>query len=589
MGCFQSKAVEIDVPPTLPVAAAPAVQARMTPAPPPAPVPAPPPVLEGSSPVTVSRTRSRRTSTRERQPAHQEESILQARKRAASAPQRPPQALQIQDISQATSSSSQPKRPRTKSASAPRGHRRSQSNTPVPELPKPAGRAPSMSYPGGKSLIPMVRQMLPDHPRFRILVVGKRGSGKSSLISNVFKVDMSAVLQNSSGKSDINFAFRPDDNRYLIVHECSGFERGSAYGLQTIRNFITHRTDPSRSVPEKLHAVWICIPMTDILSKNIGEGIEDILATKGVPVVIAITKFDVVVHQLLFESEGGNSQYLGRARARAYTQCEQSCRSLFHRELRDVPAVILSVKSQFRDLVDNLIATTDRFIMGSRAASNPSSRGAKPRIAPVPLTWSAALRVSPDIIIQASVEVGRSRYWRSLWSSMDFADQTLKNCVNIIHTDIVEIWNLNDRTRCLMSPELMEKMSHIVKDLAGSAGGVPLSSDPSGSGDKAAEWVYDVYRGSPENVRCMMGYIVDLTVILDDIFRTAGGTASVNEAQSAVNRHVRSGRRDRIHREIRSFVTEAFAIRFTVPQKDLILEKIIDLIRQYCSPPSANG
>ena len=86
-----------------------------------------------------------------------------------------------------------------------------------------------------------------------------------------------------------------------------------------------------------------------------------------------------------------------------------------------------------------------------------------------------------------------------------------------------------------------------------------------------------------------MGYIVDLTVILDDIFRTTSGTVSVNEAQSAVNRHVRSGRRDRIHREIRSFVTEAFAIRFTVPQKDLILEKIIDLIRQYCSPPSANG
>ena len=99
--------------------------------------------------------------------------------------------------------------------------------------------------------------------------------------------------------------------------------------------------------------------MTDILSKNIGEGIEDILATKGgehvciknlwiqlmedlVPVVVAITKFDVVVHQILFESEGGNSQYLGRARVRAYTQCEQSFHSLFHRELRDVPAVILS-------------------------------------------------------------------------------------------------------------------------------------------------------------------------------------------------------------------------------------------------------
>ena len=91
---------------------------------------------------------------------------------------------------------------------------------------------------------------------------------------------------------------------------------------------------------------------------------------------------------------------------------------------------------------------------------------------------------------------------------------------------------------------------------------------------------------SQENVRCVMGYIVDLTVILDDIFRIAAGNVSASDVQSATDRHIRSGRRDRIHRDIGSFVTETFAIRFTVPQRDLVLEKIIDLIRQYCVPPS---
>jgi hypothetical protein len=81
-----------------------------------------------------------------------------------------------------------------------------------------------------------------------------------------------------------------------------------------------------------------------------------------------------------------------------------------------------------------------------------------------------------------------------------------------------------------------------------------------------------------------MGYIVDLTVILDDIFRTASGNVTSNDVQSALHKHVNSGRRDRIHRDIQSFVTETFAIRFTVPQRDLVLEKIIDLIRQYCVP-----
>jgi len=84
-----------------------------------------------------------------------------------------------------------------------------------------------------------------------------------------------------------------------------------------------------------------------------------------------------------------------------------------------------------------------------------------------------------------------------------------------------------------------------------------------------------------------MGYIVDLTVVLDDIFRTAGGNVTENAALNVMGAHVRSGRRDSIHRDIRSFVTETFSIRFDVLQKDLVLEKIIDLIRQYCAHPNS--
>jgi hypothetical protein len=83
-----------------------------------------------------------------------------------------------------------------------------------------------------------------------------------------------------------------------------------------------------------------------------------------------------------------------------------------------------------------------------------------------------------------------------------------------------------------------------------------------------------------------MGYIIDLTVILDDIFRVAAGRVSNDEAQMAMDRHLSSGRRDRIHRNIIDFVTEMSEIRFTVPQRDLVLEKIIDLIWRHCVPPS---
>ncbi|KAH9986200.1 hypothetical protein BJV74DRAFT_796865 [Russula compacta] len=51
-----------------------------------------------------------------------------------------------------------------------------------------------------------------------------------------------------------------------------------------------------------------------------------------------------------------------------------------------------------------------------------------------------------------------------------------------------------------------------------------------------------------------------------------------------MDKHVKSRHRDRNHRDTRAFVMDlgAFAIRFTIPLKDLVLEKILDLIRQHC-------
>jgi hypothetical protein len=176
--------------------------------------------------------------------------------------------------------------------------------------------------------------------------------------------------------------------------------------------------------------------------------------------------------------------------------------------------------------------TTDRLIKGLPTApiSSPSSsvQRARPRISPIYLAWSAALRACPEVIIEASIEyvdpliplsntifiylvprVGQSRkyihlekpsqflrnhvhlgYWRNLQSSLDFVDQTLESCVNVLHVDIVEIWNLNDGDNVsylrfpycfylcshghqyLLSTSFKIKMSHVVKDLAEMPGGV---------------------------------------------------------------------------------------------------------------------
>jgi hypothetical protein len=83
----------------------------------------------------------------------------------------------------------------------------------------------------------------------------------------------------------------------------------------------------------------------------------------------------------------------------------------------------------------------------------------------------------------------------------------------------------------------------------------------------------------------MIGYVVNLTVILDDIFRTTGGSVTERVALEVIERHTKSGKRDRIHRDIRSFVAETYATRFSTPEKDLALETIVNLIRRYCVAP----
>ena len=85
------------------------------------------------------------------------------------------------------------------------------------------------------------------------------------------------------------------------------------------------------------------------MNGSIGEGVDKILNMKGgkcvlihdlyiqltrgpVPVVVVFTKFDEAV-----ANEGGSS-----ARCSAHEKIERSCRSLLHRDPRDVPAEIVS-------------------------------------------------------------------------------------------------------------------------------------------------------------------------------------------------------------------------------------------------------
>ncbi|KAI0245740.1 hypothetical protein BJV78DRAFT_1365236 [Lactifluus subvellereus] len=434
-----------------------------------------------------------------------------------------------------------------------------------------------------------VWSVLSDNFRFRILVVGKSRSGKSSLVNSIFKVDTAPI----PGNADINVGFSHPDNSRLIVHEFPGFEPGYAQNLQAIREFITGCTDANFPLSERLHAIWICVPTADLIDGRLGDGVEEILGTRKVPVVLVFTKFDLLVTQVLPDIASGNHD---RAKARAQEMCEQSCRRLLRKHPRDVPAEIVSTRSGFDDLISRLFTTTHRLVAADSlnatvsSTSSESQRGTS-QISPVALAWSIAQRVSSDVKLQASIVVGQSRYWRSLGSSHEFAGRTLEYCIDIVHTDIVDVWNLRDQNKYLSSREFKAQMSHLVKDLAMPHASASPGSNldgvvGAGSPTPAAQWVKDSYQNGTENMRCITGYIVDLTVIQHELFQSARDL-STREVRSVIERHDKSGPRARIHNDILSFVTGTAHLIYR--ERDVILEKTIDLIAQSCNSPPGSS
>ena len=60
------------------------------------------------------------------------------------------------------------------------------------------------------------------------------------------------------------------------------------------------------------------------------------------PVILVMTKFDLVVSQVLSDSFSGAPQHHERAWVSAHTMYEESCRRIFDKEPRDIPVEIVS-------------------------------------------------------------------------------------------------------------------------------------------------------------------------------------------------------------------------------------------------------
>ncbi|KAI0247239.1 hypothetical protein BJV78DRAFT_1246992 [Lactifluus subvellereus] len=437
-----------------------------------------------------------------------------------------------------------------------------------------------------------MQKALPDDTRVRILVVGKAGSGKSSLINSIFTASTATASHKELGH-DIETEHCPDDNPQLIFHESPGFRSGDETSLQIIQDFVTERTGAKRPESRRLDAIWICVSIPDATHGRLERGVEKVLRLGKVPVVVVFTKFDELTYTAEYNpnaSDADNSQLEQLALDAAHEQYRVLCRSLFDKDPGDLPAVNVSVEPEHSNLVKQLIKTTDKNITDSR-------------MAPSPVEWSIEQTGSHDLEIDASIELGGEKYWRILWSLVDFKGQRLQDCLRILHTHIVSLWNFPDRSQYLSSDEFRGKMFHMVEDLASllvaPSSSIPTTSSkvvlssprdltvpalpavPAGGAQNLTVSMSNVQQTTQRNIPCVMGYMIDLTIILHELSKSIGNVSPRN-VRFAMAEHVISGRETRIHRAIRSFIVETSSAK--VIQEDAVIEMVVGLTKEFLVP-----
>ncbi|KAJ7271765.1 hypothetical protein C8J57DRAFT_1507677 [Mycena rebaudengoi] len=99
------------------------------------------------------------------------------------------------------------------------------------------------------------------------------------------------------------------------------------------------------------------------------------------------------------------------------------------------------------------------------------------------------------------------------------------------------------------------------------------------------QWITQAYNKSPETLRCFMGYIVDLTVVMDYLFLAV---LSMNPPRGLTKKDIdeavqkyQHAHMARVHREIRQYVNRAtFPV---ILQSNKAEVKVKELIKEYCA------
>ncbi|KAG1875676.1 hypothetical protein F4604DRAFT_1761481 [Suillus subluteus] len=420
-------------------------------------------------------------------------------------------------------------------------------------------------------------------PRFRLLVLGQTGVGKSALVQHAFKINDGHISKHMRDDIDINKQFFTTDNSKFVLHDGGGFESGDNNSVSIVKDFIARRLEMP-DLEDKLHAIWLCVPIPHVKECLLESGVQDFLRSRkqvpgrDIPIVVALTQLD------LYDSQHSATK-AGQILEDTKKILRQSCEPLEAAVDSEIPHVVVSedaMEDTVQQLVDVTTTNVDKYVAAEAA-----------------LVAMMAQQVDIGLKIKASIVIGKKRHWKCLAAGANFTGYTMWECLSAIHADIIVIWNFDDPHQDLLSLEFKQLLirglnndnqlpdttnvsdfdfgfavvSAIVDILT------PHDFAPSVSATTGAftpAWAHEIYQPTNMTLSRTMSYIVDLTCIMQILFLLAPKWPISSSVIKLAMMAYDAASKNHVHAAIQSSVNSLVRL-----EGDHALSRIIELIEQH--------